>query len=124
MSWTAPRRPNHKVSQGFNDGVVQIFTETDVAAPGYAPEISLTLRTSLSYEERRVGIQRYYEARQNQTKVERVLRVPDNGLVSNLDRAITEDGSVYRVDLVQHVPDVWPRCVDLTLVAYRQGAAE
>lgn len=123
MSWTAPRRPAHKVSQTFNDGVVFIYAERDAAAPGYAPQIALSLRTTLSYAERRVGVQRYYSASQNQSKVERLLRVPKNGLVSNLDRAVTEDGQVYRVDLVQTVPDVWPPCVDLTLVAYRQREA-
>lgn len=124
MSWTAPRRPAHKVSVSYNDGVVRIYKETDGAAPGYAPRVELTLRAQLPYEERRVGIQRYYAAAQNQSRVERVLRVPDSGLVSNLDTAETEDGQRYRVDLVQSVPDVYPASVDLTLVAYRQGAAE
>lgn len=123
MSFQAPRRPAHKVSQPYNDGVVKIYRQTDTARPGYAPDVALTLRAQLPYDERRVGVQRYYSAAQNQTRVERVLRVPDSGLVSNLDTAETEDGQRYRVDLVQAVPDVYPACVDLTLVAYRQGAA-
>ena len=117
----APQRPEHKVSQDFNDGVVRIYTETDEAAPGYAPVTTLTFKVLLPYAERAVGIRRYYDAKQNQTRVERVIRVQDTGMVSNLDTAVTEDLSSYRIDLVQHVPDVWPPSVDLTLVTYEQG---
>ena len=121
MPFKAPQRPAHKVSQDYNDGIVRIYSVQDVAAPGYAPVERADFKVLLPYAERVVGIRRYYEARQNQTRVERVLRVQDTGLVSNLDRAQTEDLVTYRVDLVQHVPDVWPPSVDLTLVRYEQG---
>ena len=118
----APQRPEHKVSQDFNDGVVRIYSVTDEAEPGYAPIPKAVFKVLLPYAERALGIRRYYEAKQNQTRVERVIRVQDTGMVSNLDHAITEDLAKYRIDLVQHVPDVWPPCVDLTLVRYEQGA--
>ena len=121
MPFKAPQRPAHKVSQDFNDGIVRIYSVQDVAAPGYAPVERADFKVLLPYAERVVGIRRYYEARQNQTRVERVLRVQDTGLVSNLDQAMTEDLVTYRVDLVQHAPDVWPPSVDLTLVRYEQG---
>ena len=121
MSFKAPQRPAHKVSQDFNDGIVRIYSVQDVASPGYAPVERADFKVLLPYAERVVGIRRYYEAKQNQTRVERVLRVQDTGLVSNLDQAQTEDLVTYRVDLVQHVPDVWPPSVDLTLVRYEQG---
>lgn len=122
--WKAPNRPRHEISQGYNDGFVKIYRETDAANPGYAPQVELTFKVGLPYHERVVGIRRYYDARQNQTRVERVIRVQDTGLVSNLDTAILEDGSRYRIDLVQHVEDVWPPSADLTLVSYQQGAAK
>ena len=40
--------------------------------------------------------------------------------ITNQDAAITEDGRKYRIDLVQVLTDVWPRSLDLTLVAYEQ----
>ena len=119
--WKAPGRPAHKVSQDYNDGFVQIYAVADEAEPGYAPRPRYSLRVGLPYAERRVGLQRYYEAKQAQTRVERLIRVPDCGLVSNLDHAITEDLKEYRIDLVQTVPDVYPPSLDLTLVAFRQG---
>lgn len=121
MPFKAPQHPAHKVSQDFNDGIVRIYSVQDVAAPGYAPVERADFKALLPYAERVVGIRRFYEAKQNQTRVERVLRVQDTGLVSNLDQAQTEDLVTYRVDLVQHVPDVWPPSVDLTLVRYEQG---
>ena len=121
MPFKAPQRPAHKVSQDYNDGIVRIYSVSDEAEPGYAPHEQLTFKVLLPYAERVVGIRRFYEAAQNQTRVERVLRVQATGLVSNLDQAMTEDLVTYRVDLVQHVPDVWPPSVDLTLVRYEQG---
>lgn len=120
--WKAPNRPDHRISQSFNDGIVNIFTVTDQAEPGYQPKEKLTPLVSLKYENRRVGIERYYSARQNQTEIQRVIRVPHSGMkISNRNKAITEDGAEYRIDLVQMVPDVYPPSDDLTLVAYVQG---
>lgn len=122
MAFRAPQRPEHKVSQDFNDGIVRIYSVEDEAEPGYAPVPKGTFKVLLPYAERALGIRRYYEARQNQTRVERVIRVQTTGLVSNLDLAVTEDLTPYRIDLVQFVPDVYPPCTDLTLVRYEQGA--
>lgn len=122
QKWKAPKRPEHKITQGFNDGLVTIFSVSDSAAPGYQPVETLTEKIRLRYAERRVGIRRFYDGRQNQTEVERVLRVPRAGDVTNRDVAVTEDGTRYRIDLVQLAPDVWPPSVDLQLVLYTQGA--
>ena len=121
--WRAARRPDHKISQSYNDGVVKIYGVVDAAPAGYQPSEQLALLYTLHYENRRVGIQRYYSAKQAQSEVKRVLRVPLlPGRLTPRNKAITEDGAEYRVDLVQLVPDVWPPSDDLTLVAYRQGA--
>lgn len=122
MSWKAPNRPANEISQTYNDGIVNIFYSKNVAKPGYAPVEDLTPKISLRYEERKLGIQRYYEARQNQIKVQRVIRVPrvSGTPVTSQDVAITEDGKKYRIDLVQLVPNVYPVSDDLTLVDYLQ----
>ena len=122
MSWKAPYRPNNEVTQDFNDGVVTVYEVTDSAPPGYQPKPTLVQppKAVLRYEERRLGLQRYYEAMQNQIQVERVIRVPRAGKITSQDVAETEDGRRYRIDLIQTVDGVWPPSQDLTLVKYQQ----
>ena len=120
MAWKAPQRPAVKISQCYNDGIANVFTVSDCAAPGYLPIEELTPKISLRYEERRVGIRRYYDAKQNMIRVERVIRVPHAGGVNSQDAVIDEKGEQYRVDLVQLVPDVYPISDDLTLVRFEQ----
>lgn len=116
----APFRSSNEVTQSFNSGLVGIYSVENVAAPGYTPVEKLRLKLTVRYDEQRLGIQRYYSGRQNQVQIERVIRVPRTGRVSNQDVAITEDGYRYRIDLVQTVPDIYPPCSDLTLARLDQ----
>lgn len=120
MTWKAPYRPSNEVTQSYNDGVVTVYSVTDSARPGYQPVEQLTEKIKLRYEEQRLGIQRYYNAMQNQIQVERVIRVPRAEQITSQDVAETEDGRRYRIDLVQTVDGVWPPSQDLTLVKYQQ----
>lgn len=123
--WKAPRRAEHKVTQDFNDGMLTVYRVADEAQPGYLPQEKLTKVVSLPYARRKVGLYRYYQAKQEQTRVQKVLRVPEPAQkIKRLNKVITEDGEEYRIDLVQTVPDVYPPSLDLTLAAYRQGAEE
>ena len=123
MPWTAPYRSANEVTQDYNDGIVTIYAVADSAQPGYQPKPTLTKKYTLRYDEQRVGIQRYYEAMQNQVQVERVLRVP-RAKITNQDIAETEDGVKYRIDLIQTVDLVYPPSLDLTLTRYEQGVSE
>ena len=119
-----PFRPRKEspVTQNYNDGVVKIYVETDHAGSGYMPSPQRSLILTLAYQERRLGFKRYYDAKQNQIHIERVIRVPGGaGPINNQDVAETEDGTKYRIDLVQEIPDVYPPSLDLTLVLYTQG---
>ena len=120
MTWKAPYRPSNEITQGYNSGVVTVYAVTDSARPGYQPVEQLTEKIKLRYEEQRLGIQRYYNAMQNQIQVERVIRVPRAEQITSQDVAETEDGRRYRIDLVQTVDGVWPPSQDLTLVKYQQ----
>ena len=125
LSNKAPFRPKADVSQSYNDGIVTIYTVQDGGDSGYMPAPSLTKAVSLCYQERKLGVQRYYEAKQNQINIKRVIRVQDPKMqINSQDVAETEDGVYYRIDLVQFVPDAWPRSYDLTLVLYDQGVPE
>ena len=123
-----PFRPRERdeITQNFNDGVVTIYTVTDGAASGYVPEPVLTELVTLCYQERKLGIKRYYSAKQNMIHAERVIRVPRSSAftIDNQNIAETEDGKKHRIDLVQIVPDVYPPCQDLTLVDYYQNEPE
>lgn len=92
-----------------------MYSVEDSAKPGYAPKNVLTKKVHLPYEERKLGIQRFYSGKQNQVQIERVVRCPVAGSPCSQDVAVTEDGQQYRIDLVQTVYDVYPPCVDLTL---------
>ncbi len=79
-----PFRPDdRRITQSYRDGVVRIYTVTDGAAPGYQPRPVLTLLETLFYQERRVGLQRYYAGRQAQVEVERVMRATRPSRPSN-----------------------------------------
>lgn len=119
--WKAPNRPSKEISQTFNDGVVEIFSASDIAAPGYKPVEKLTLKNSLRYEERRLGIQRYYASKQAQAEVERVIRVPRIKGISSQDKARTEDGVLYGIEMVQ-TAETYPPALDLTLKRIEQEA--
>ena len=120
----SPFRPGNDVAQTYEDGVVEIYAVSDGAADGRLPQPVLTQKIRLDYAERKVGIQRYYQAKQNQIHVEKVIRVPRPPIeITSQDVAVTEDGRAYRIDLVQTVKDVWPPSLDLTLTAYKQWPA-
>nr|DAZ17832.1 MAG TPA: hypothetical protein [Caudoviricetes sp.] len=116
-----PFRPDDRqITQPYRDGVVRIYTVTDAAQPGYQPKPVLTLAETLFYEERRVGLQRYYTSKQAQVQVERVIRTQLRPSVNPQCVAVTEDGVQYGIDLVQQVVDVYPASMDLTLTKVEQ----
>ena len=122
-AWKAPTRPTeNQITQVFDDGVVTVYAVTDAASPGYQPKPQLVQppKAVLRYEEQRLGIQRYYDALQNQIQVERVIRTPRHGQITNQDVAVTEDGRQYRIDMVQTAANVYPPSQDLTLAKITQ----
>lgn len=121
MTWKAPYRPRGEISQSYNDGVVTVYAVTDSGPPGGLPVEKPVKKAVLRYEERRLGLQRYYAGKQNQVEVERVLRTPRRRDVSSQDLAVTEDGVQYRIDLVQSAADVFPPSMDLTLTRIDQN---
>lgn len=124
VAWKAPVRPrtDNGVTQNYNDGVVAIIAVVDTAKPGYQPQPGEPqVKYTLRYEERRLGIQRYYSSLQNQIQLDRVIRVPWVAWITTQDIAVTEDKQAYRIDLVQSVMDVYPPSLDLTLTKIEQG---
>ena len=50
--------------QTFNDGVVKIYSVRDESELGEAPEPILTLKCTLRFKRRTVGVKRYWAAKQ------------------------------------------------------------
>lgn len=115
----APNRPQHDVTQSYNDGVVKIYEVKNIAEPGYAPKKGLVLRFSLRFDEQRLGINRLYLSMQNQAEIVRVIRTQRLDGISPQDVAII-NGRQYRVNTIQTVKEIYPPSLDLALTAIEQ----
>ena len=105
--------------ESFNGGVVSLYKVTDLALPGDLPVEGLVLKQVLRYKERTVGMARFYQAMQNDIKVDFVIRCPEvRGLSEkNTDIlvAILIDGQQYKVMQIQYIEDAEPKSMDLSL---------
>ena len=115
-----PTRRTNEITQQFNSGVVNIYAVENVAEPGYKPQEEETLKYSWRYEEQRLGIQRFFYGKQNMIEIERIIRIPRAGTITNQDIAQTEDGKKYSIVMVQSTTDVYPPSLDLTLADIKQ----
>jgi len=102
--------------QTFNDGVVNIYSVGNTAPPGDMPKEGLTLKVGpLRYKERTVGMNRFWTAMQNQSRVDLLLRVPQIREVSTHDVAIPSDGQQYKIMQIQYPEEIKPPVMDLSL---------
>lgn len=106
---------NRLKAQTHNDGVVKIYTVANIATPPDRPKEGLTLKHTLRYKERTVGLNRFYTAMQAGVSVAYVLRVPLLRDVSPQDVAIPNDGKQYRIAQIQYPEGVSPPVMDITL---------
>lgn len=112
-----PNRPAHDITQGFNSGIVKIYKTKNGAQPGHkAVEHLKNPPVTLRYDEQRTGVTRFYAAKQNNIQIDRVIRCPAVPGIDSQDVAVIEDGMQYRIDQIQVVKNVWPACVDISLV--------
>lgn len=103
-------------TQSFNDGVINIYSLDNIALPGNKPKEGLTIKVGpLRYEERIVGMSRFWTAMQAQAKIEKMLRVQRINSVSAQDIAIPNDGEQYKIVQIQYPKNVEPSCMDLSL---------
>lgn len=101
--------------QSFNDGICHIYAVENGAEAGSLPRERLNLHAGpFRYQERTVGVTRYYAAMREQERIDLVLRIP-LAEVSTLDMCIPKDGKQYRIKQVQHPRNTAPPCCDLAL---------
>lgn len=103
------------LTQTFKDGIVNIYSVSNIAASGNMPKDGLTIKVSnLRYEERTVGMSRYWTALQDNARIEQLIRVPRINSVTVHDIAIL-NGQQYDIMQAQYPPDAEPPCMDLSL---------
>jgi len=102
-------------TQPLKDGIVKIYEVKNIAESGNMPKDGLTLKASLRYDERTVGVTRYRLALQDQEKIELMIRVPRLDIISAQDIAVPNDGKQYKIVQRQHPVEVSPPMMDLSL---------
>lgn len=102
-------------TQTFNDGIVGIYEVKNISSPGNKAKKGLTYKVGpFPFEERTVGISRFYTAMQEQIKIGQLIRTPRNNTVSPQDITIIS-GKQYEIKQVQYPKDVTPPSMDLSL---------
>lgn len=99
----------------FEDGVCRICAVRNAAPVGKQPVEVLTERFRLLYQERQLGLTRYYTALQADVKISRVIRCLWRAEVSPQDVVIDERGEQFRIALIQKITNIQPPCMDLSL---------
>ena len=105
------------LTQQFNDGVLKVYEVTNIAEAGDRPKDGLIpkFNGAVPYEERTVGITRFYTGKQTQNTIEQLLRIPRVNGISRNDIVVPIDGEQYRIEQLQSINDIEPRCLDLSL---------
>lgn len=103
-------------TQTFNDGALKLYEVQNIAEDGNMPKDGLVLKhSSVRYEERTVGISRFWTAQQFNSTIERVLRIQRVPNVNRNDIVIPNDGQQYTIKQIQLIKDVMPISYDLSL---------
>ena len=101
--------------QTFNDGILTVYAVGNIALPGTQPKQGLTKKVGpLRFEERIVGMGRFWDASQSNVKISQILRTPRINSVSTQD-VVLANGEQFKILQIQYIPDVEPKSMDLSL---------
>lgn len=100
--------------QTFNDGIASIYIVGNTASPGNMPKDGLTFKLKMNYSEEKLGITRVYLSRQDQSEITKLIRVQRVDSINEHDVVII-NGKQYDINLIQDVPEITPKCLDLSL---------
>lgn len=105
------------LTQTFNDGVLKIYRVDNIAEPGNMPKQGIIpkFNKAIPYEERVVGITRNSMAKQEQSSIEQLVRIPRLNNISVHDVVTLIDEKQYDVYQAQYINDTEPHCIDLSL---------
>lgn len=96
----------------FNDGLCAICRMDEDGNAGSVVE-------RLRFQERTIGVKRYYEAKTAKVQVDRLVRVPYQKWLTTEYLAVI-DGEVYELEQVQVISDTAPKSNDISLHLARQ----
>ena len=99
----------------FKDGTANIYEVKSTAIPGKTPKKTIVLREKLRYNNKTVGITRFYSAKQNGSKADNLIECPKRLSTTATDVAILEGGKQYQIVQVQYPEDAVPPTMLLTL---------
>lgn len=122
-----PNRITGDISQTFSDGYVEIYKTRNTAQRGYKADVQIIPGSQVKYRfaEQRVGINRYYSAKQANVQIDRVVRIPyagERAVATDEIAVVNGDESLkYRIEQVQIVNDTNPKSIDLSLSLIRWG---
>lgn len=102
----------NRIFETFNDGICKIHPIDDDGNAGSAKEI-------LRYQERTVGVKRYYEAMTAKVQVDRLIRIPFRPWLTS-EYLLSLNNEVYEIKQVQVIPDSLPKTNDVSIHLSRQ----
>ena len=102
------------INQNFSDGLVMVYGTQNVAPPGELPKTERVLKGGLRFQERVVGVDRFFKGLQAVGEIVRVIRCPARREVSIHDIAVIGDED-YEIVQIQVKPDFTPWVMDLSL---------
>lgn len=100
------------IFETFNDGVCNFHLIDEDGNAGRKKEC-------LRYQERTVGVKRYYEAMTAKVKVDCLIRIPFRPWLTTEYLAVIQ-GQVYEIIQVQDISDTRPKTNDVSLHLARQ----
>lgn len=98
----------------FGDGVAEICGIVNIAEEGDRPKEKLIVKERLRFENRTVGLQRFFDAAQEKITVSRVISLPLIPAVSTQD-VVVISGNQYEIKMKQEKFDTRPASMLLTL---------
>ena len=99
---------NRKKLQTFNDGILSIFE-----LKGNEERLFPAFK-NIRFENRTVGAERFFKAKEAQHKVSKVVRIPQVRTLCDKDIIVIGDEQ-YRILQAQTINDTLPKCWQLTL---------
>jgi len=79
------------------------------------PKDGLKEKVKLRYEERTVGMSRFWSAMQDHARIDMLIRTQRIRGVNNFDIVVLSDGEQYEIKQIQYPKDVEPPSMDLSL---------
>ena len=89
----------------YDDGILKVYTVSNIAENGSKPKKGLTLKEEFYFSFDVLGINRYFTALEAKIQLEHIVNIPGWSVVSPLDICVLEDGTQYRIQMIQPLLD-------------------